>query len=315
MPEETNVEAEETVPEEAAKTQAEEPKGEKEPAEPKKKPNIKVIVTAVVIALAAIGGGAYWYVNYQVPHQKAVDAFNQAVAGLDERNVKLDAAIADLQDLQGSDDKPLDTAVDEAASSAIGQAQAAKQSAPEMPDSTDEINASAKKIDGMGEYQEQLDALTTAKQNLQNSIDQLKQVTCPSEAFVIERLTGLPNVTGVEAVTETNDPNGKLNKAGGYTASVYFSSDLVDSSDLWPSDGYTGIVAYGCDGGGCVEVYKTAEEAEARNEYLAGYDSNALLAPGSHEVLGTCVVRTSDKLTASQQQTMAQNIKDSLTRL
>lgn len=283
--------------------------------DPESKKRIVIIVVAVIMLAAIIGGVAYWYVNYQIPHQEAVEAFETAVDGLDSRTAEVDAAIADLQTLQDSGDEPLDEAVDVAASDAIGKAQAAKETAPEMPSDTDEINAAAEQIDAMGDYAEPLASLADAKQALQDSIDQLKQVTNPSEAFVIERVTGLPNVTGVEAVTETNDPNGKLNKAGGYTASVYFSSDLVDRSEVTASEGYTGIVADGTDGGGCVEVYATAEEAENRNTYLASFDGNSFLSPGSHEVLGTCVIRTSDKLNASQQQEMTQAIKDSLIRL
>ncbi len=285
---------------------------DKKPANPKKR--VGLIVAIVALAVAIIGGGAYWFVNYQVPHQQAVDAFNTAVAGLDSRTAEVDAAIADLQALQGGEDKPLDEAVNTAASNAIGQAQAAKQSAPEMPSDTDAINEAAKQVDAMGDYAETLASLASAKQALQNSIDQLKQVTNPTEAFVIERITGLENITGVEAVTETNDPNGKLGKAGGYTASVYFSSDLVDHSSVYPSSGYTGIVADGNNGGGCVEVYATAEDATKRNDYLSAFDGNSLLSPGSHEVLGTCVLRTSDKLTASQQKALTQELKESLVR-
>ena len=279
-----------------------------------KKRNRTIIAIAVVVA-ALLGGGAYWYVNYQIPYQKAVEAFNAAVTSLDARTAEVDAAIADLQALQGGADKPLDETVDAAASNAIGQAQAAKQTAPEMPKGTDAINEAAKQVDGMGDYTDTLSTLATAKRALQDSIDQLKQVTNPSEAFVIERITGLENITGAEAVTETNDPNGRLGKAGGYTAAVYFSSDLVNRSDVYPSSGYTGIVADGNDGGGCVEVYETAEDATKRDEYLSAFDGNALLSPGSHEVLGTCVIRTSDKLTASQQKTIAQEVKESLVRL
>lgn len=280
-----------------------------------KKNKTAMIVAIVVIVAALIGGGAYWYFNYQVPHQKAVDAFNTACEGLDARTAKVDEAIAALQAVQAGEDKPLDAATDEAASNAIGQAQAAKQSAPEMPSGTDEINAAAAEVDKMGDYTATLDSLASAQKALEDSIAQLKQVTNPSEAFVIQRLTGLPNITGVEAVTETNDPNGKLNKAGGYTATVYFSSDLVDQSDVYASEGYTGIVAVGNDGGGTVEVYSTAEDAEKRNTYLGAFDGSALFSSGSHEVLGTCVLRTSDKLTASQQQALTQVVKEALIRL
>ncbi len=282
--------------------------------EGKKKPNGKIIaiVAVIVVAIAAIG--AYWYVNYQIPHNEAINAFDAAVAGLNDRNAKLDAAIEGLQDLMGSGEDPLDEATLEEASAAIGEAQGAKQEVPAMPSETEEINSLAAEIEGMGDYASQLEALSTAQTNLQNSIDQLKQVTNPSEQFVIERLAGLPNITGVEAATEQNDPNGNLHKDGGYTSAVFFSSDLVDQSQVYSDETYTGIPSAGTDGGGCVEVYATVEDAEERNTYLSAFDGS-VLRPGSHTVLGTCVIRTSDLLQASQQDAIEQSIIDSLTRL
>ena len=74
----------------------------------------------------------------------------------------------------------------EAASVAIGTAQGAKQSVPEMPEDTDAINAEATAMGSMGEYSAQLDALNTAKVNLQNSISQMKQVTNPTDQRAFE---------------------------------------------------------------------------------------------------------------------------------
>lgn len=272
---------------------------------------VALIVAVASVVVAAI---CFWYVNYQIPHNSAVDAFNVAADGLSQRNEKLDKAIANLQELMGSEEQPYDASVLDAASSAIGEAQGAKCDVPEMPSGTDEIIAAAEEIDGMGDYSAQLEALAEAQANLQDSIDQLKQVTNPTEQFVIGRLTGLPNITGVEAATEENDPNGNLHKDGGYTAAVFFSSDLVDQSQVYVDENNTGIPAAGTDGGGCIEVYATVEDAEERNAYLAGFDGS-FLRPGSHAVVGTCVVRTSDLLTASQQNEMEQNIIDSLIRL
>lgn len=270
-----------------------------------------LIAAAVVAVVAAIG---FWYVNYQIPHNNAVDAFNTAVDGLSQRNEGLDEAIAHLQELMGSEEQPYDASVLDAASSAIGEAQGAKCDVPEMPSGTDEIIAAAEEIEDMGNYSTQLEALAGAQANLQDSIDQLKQVKNPTGQFVIGRLTGLPNITGVEAVTEDNDPNGNLNKQGGYTSTVYFSSDLVDQSEVYLSEGYTGIPAAGTDGGGAVEVYATVEDAEKRDTYLAAFDGG-FLSSGSHRVVGTCVVRTSSLLTASQQNEMEQNIVNSMIRL
>lgn len=269
---------------------------------------ISIAVIAVIVAIGA------WYVNYHIPHSEAVASFNEAAEGLMQRNAELDSAIVELQEVMGSGKDPYDPSTLDAASDAIGSAQGAKQEVPEMPSDTTEIADAADEIESMGDYSVQIEALSTAQENLQRSIDQLTQVTNPSEQFVIERLTGLPNITGVEAVTEKNDPNGNLNKQGGYTATVYFSSDLVDQSEVYPSEGYTGIPAVGTEGGGAVEVYATVEDAEERDTYLAAFDGG-FLSSGSHRVAGTCVIRTSYRLTASQQQELEQNIIDSLTRL
>ena len=285
-----------------------------EEAQEKKRPSVKAIAAVAAAVIVIVAAVSYWFVTYQIPHNEAVAEFDEQVAGLAERNDELDKAIADLQAVMKSDEKPLDESLIDAASSTIGEAQGAKQDAPEMPGGTDEILAAADGVAKMGDYAEELGALAGAKTDLENSIAQLKQVTAPTEQFVIERVTGLPNVTGVEAVTEGNDPNGNLGKAGSYSALVYFSSDLVDSSEVYISEGYSGIVGAGCDGGGAVEVYQTTEDAEKRDQYLAAFDGS-ILASGSHKVVGACVVRTSTYLTASQQNAMEQAIVDSLTRL
>ena len=171
----------------------------------------KIGLIAAVIVVAAIAIGV-WVVSYQIPHSEAESEFNAAVAGLNERNAELDDAIADLQELMGSEPGPLDPATLDAASAAIGEAQGARCDAPKMPSGTEEIHALAAEVEGMGDYSAQIASLAEAQANLQNSIDQLKQVTNPTEQFVIERITGLPNISGVEAVTENHDPNDNLNK-------------------------------------------------------------------------------------------------------
>ena len=53
-----------------------------------------------------------------------------------------------------------------------------------------------------------------------------------------------------------------------YTAAVYFADNEVTN----PVAG-ADLVAKGMDAGGCVEVYKTAEDAKKRNDYLSAFDS------------------------------------------
>lgn len=133
-----------------------------------------------------------------------------------------------------------------------------------------------------------------------DSVKIQKQITNPAEAFVISRLFQIEEITEIEAATEDNDPNGNLNKAGGYTAAIYFRSSNVDTSRLLHPDN---LIEEGTTSGGQVEVYATKEDAEKRNAYLAGFDGT-ILSSGSHTVLGTMVIRTSDYLTASQQKAL-----------
>ena len=117
----------------------------------------------------------------------------------------------------------------------------------------------------------------------------------------------------IEAATEDNDPNGNLHKPGGYTAAVFFIHDQVTDSYVLHNKGDT-PVERGTDGGGCIEVYETKEYAETRNAYLAGFDGT-VFSSGSHTVCGTIVVRTSDKLTATQQQVLEDDIISALIEL
>ncbi len=61
-------------------------------------------------------------------------------------------------------------------------------------------------------------------------------------------------------------------------------------------------------------MYSTVEDANKRNDYLASFDGG-ILSSGSHTVVGTVLVRTSDELTASQQDQLEAAIIESLTRL
>ena len=118
----------------------------------------------------------------------------------------------------------------------------------------------------------------------------------PSEQFVISQLEELDVVTGVEAATEDHDPNGNLHKQGSCTAAVFFTTTFLDPATV---SGDT-IIDKGTKGGGQIEVYATAADAEKRDAYLSTMDGT-LVASGSHRVLGSMVVRTSYNLTASKQ--------------
>ena len=137
----------------------------------------------------------------------------------------------------------------------------------------------------------------------------LDLVDVPTEEYIVACLKNTPNVIGVAAVTEDNDPNGMLNADDGYYSAVFFAVDLIDQDEVYGDD----LIGKGNDAGGCIEAYKSVAEAEARNEYLAEYDDNWLLNAGYHTVIGTLVVRTSSKLSEDEQRLLENNIIDVFT--
>ncbi len=144
----------------------------------------------------------------------------------------------------------------------------------------------------------------------QKSVSIQEQISQPSESFVIAKLYTIEEIDGVQAATEDNDPNGQLNKAKGYTAAVFFSVPTIDSNLLYGDS----VLEHGTDGGGCIEVYTCVEDAENRNAYLSSFDGT-VFSSGSHTVLGTMVIRTSNNLTATQQAELEAKIIEAMITL
>ena len=161
------------------------------------------------------------------------------------------------------------------------------------------------------DYKKATDKITKAIKDYKDSIKQLKQITNPEEAFLVERAKRVKSVTKVEAATEKSDVNKLLHKKGGYTSYVAMRSSMV--KDNYYND--KSPVEAGCDGGAAIEAFKTVKEAKKREKYLAGFDGNGLLDSGSHKVVGTLLIRTSTDLTATQQKTLENYIINSLIEL
>jgi len=239
----------------------------------------------------------------------AIDSFDKAKETLNQKNSELDEEIAKAENLIAEGKTPLDEELKPALETAISDAKAAKVNVPEMPETADEISSEAKKMEE-ADYTDSLDSLSSAYTDLDKSIRQYELVDAPEESYVVECLHNVPDVEDISAVTEETDPNGLLNKAGSYTAFVIFSSDLVDQSDVLGDT----IAEKGTACGGGVEVFANVEDAEKRDEYLGTFDGT-IVRPGSHKVVGTVIVRTSDELTASQQKELEENVIAALTDL
>ena len=278
-------------------------------------------------------------------YNSAVDAYNEVISAIQAENTKVDEKVDAAQSILDSDFEPYGPATKEALSDAIGKTLGALVEVPTAKDKVtlldvaesdselsieeldektaniqDQNNKLATETSTLGaetselaipDYTATLADLDVAKKAFEDSVKVLEQVTNPSEDFVISRITGLENIGTVAPVTEDHDPNGNLNKEGGYTATVYFSSPLVvDEYSLFTGN----VIDDGTDGGGSIEVYANVEDATKRNEYLASFDGG-FLASGSHTIVGTCLVRTSNELTASQQKALEAEIIEALTRL
>lgn len=274
----------------------------------KKKKTLLGLIAAIAIIVIGI---CVWYFQVKKPHDLAETKFNAAVKEVEAKNTELTSAMNDAQKILDKKEAVYDNTTKEAFITALSDAKAAQRKIPDLPKKTADINAETKKLSEPLDYSSVINAISEKQTAYQNSVLQMKQITNPNEDFVILRLKGIPNISGYQAVTEDHDPNGNLNKQGGYTSTVYFSTPLIDQSSVYGND----IVDKGTECGGAIEVYASEEDAEKRDSYLASFDGAGMLNSGSHKVLGTIVIRTSTKLTATQQNEFTNNITNKLLEL
>lgn len=274
----------------------------------KKKKTLLGLIAAIAIIVIGI---CVWYFQVKKPHDLAETKFNAAVKEVEAKNTELTSAMNDAQKILDKKEAVYDNTTKEAFITALSDAKAAQRKIPDLPKKTADINAETKKLSEPLDYSSVINAISEKQTAYQNSVLQMKQITNPNEDFIIQRLKGIPNISGYQAVTEDHDPNGNLNKQGGYTSTVYFSTPLIDQSSVYGND----IVDKGTECGGAIEVYASEEDAEKRDSYLARFDGAGMLNSGSHKVLGTIVIRTSTKLTATQQNEFTNNITNKLLEL
>lgn len=274
----------------------------------KKKKTLPGLIAAIAIIVIGI---CVWYFQVKKPHDLAEAKFNAAVKEVEAKNTELTSAMNDAQKIFDKKEAVYDNTTKEAFITALSDAKAAQRKIPDLPKKTADINAETKKLSEPLDYSSVINAISEKQTAYQNSVLQMKQITNPNEDFVIQRLKGIPNISGYQAVTEDHDPNGNLNKQGGYTSTVYFSTPLIDQSSVYGND----IVDKGTECGGAIEVYASEEDAEKRDSYLASFDGAGMLNSGSHKVLGTIVIRTSTKLTATQQNEFTNNVTNKLLEL
>ncbi len=242
-------------------------------------------------------------------YKEAETAFQTAMSKLEDQNAILDTELSKARALVDKEDKALDESLRPALESAISDAKTFRIDIPEMSDDLETLKTQTADMEE-ADYSSALSELNEAYDALEKSMKQYALVSCPEEAYVIKCLQGTEHVMDIDPATEENDPNGKLGKQKGYTSQVYFSLDLINQNSVSGSS----VIEKGTACGGSIEVYASEEDAESRNEYLAGFDGG-ILSNGYHIVVGTCVIRVSDELAASKQKEMAAAIIEQLTHV
>lgn len=237
-------------------------------------------------------------------------ANNPLIQEINDKNKELDAEINKLEELMDSGKKPFDEDIIASCTETLKKAKASKIAVEELSEKTIDMLTKNKETGNSIDYSYIINQLEGSYIALNNSIKQYEHFINPTEKFVIQCLAKVDEISASKAVTEDNDPNGKLNKAGGYTTAVYFTSKNVDQSKVHGST----IIEKGTDGGGSIEVYANEEDAEARDTYLSAFDGS-VLDSGSHKVVGTVIIRTSDKLTATQQKNLESKIIEAFAEL
>lgn len=263
--------------------------------------NIKNLLCSMLVALLFLTG------CQSEEHKQAIAQFETISAEVTSKNEELDQSIEAAEIIINAKETALDETLYSTLESSISNVKAAKIELMEQPKKLDDLLIAIDTLSKV-DYSDVLKDLKTNQEKLERSIYQFTLVNNPKESYVISCLKKVPNVIDISAVTEENDPNGNLNKPGGYTAQVFFSSDLLDQSQFTK----TTVIEKGTTCGGSVEVYTTVDYANKRNDYLSAFDGS-IISSGSHSVIGTVVVRTSDKLTASQQKKLEANIIAALT--
>ena len=238
-------------------------------------------------------------------YNAAVTRYEAAKSSLDEKNATLDAAMLASQELIDSGD-PLDYSLVTALEDSIENAENSKLVIHAMPEETDSILAICEEMEAV-DYSDILSTMADDQTALEQSIALFQLVNNPSEEYILECLGRVPGITGAAAVTEENDPNNKLHKDGSYTAAIYFCHEYI-SATVYEGDA---VIGRKTDGGGCIEVFANVEDAVKRDSYLELFDGT-ILDSGSHTIVGTIVVRTSCKLTASQQDEIEAKIIEEL---
>lgn len=237
---------------------------------------------------------------------EALDAYTTAYAELSKRNASLEEAISTGETAANTSLPVMDDTLYDTLAETIATAKNALVPLAERGESPEATMAAAETMAG-ADYSGMDQAILDVCAQIESSNQLYALVDAPSDERVIACLNQVEGMVQCVAVTEETDRNNSLNKAGSYIGRIIFAYEAATRSAISDS----ALLNKGTDAGGSIEVFRNQADAEKRNSYLAVFDGT-ILDSGSHVVVGTMVVRTSSKLTASQQQELQTAITQAL---
>lgn len=237
---------------------------------------------------------------------EALEAYNAAYAELSKSNASLEEDISTGEATANASLPVMDGALYDALAEAISTAKNAFVPLEEWGETPEATLAAARAMAGV-DYSGMTQAILDVCAQIESSNQLYALVDAPSDERVIVCLSQVEGILQCVAVTEETDSNNNLNKAGSYIGRIIFAYEPVTRSAISDS----ALLNKGTDAGGSIEVFRNQADAVKRDSYLAVFDGT-ILDSGSHVVVGTVVVRTSSKLTASQQQELQTAITQAL---
>ena len=273
---------------------------------------MRIKTTVLLIASLAVAAGLL--VGCSSPEKDAAKAaFNEQVfitqGSMDELSSLADQAY----ELAASEAKALDESLRTKLEVTAADAKTAVEGVeiPKMKSSVEDIEAQTEELKSIDLSQEK-DSLEKAMTKFENSQKKYALVDNPSRDYILSCVGRVKGLDEIAYFTEKTDPTKSIGKSGQYYEKIVFHSVKVD--DYGYDNKLLTLEEIGNPAGGCVEAYRTAEDAERRNGQLKDMEGT-ISAPGSHKVVGTLVIRTSDDLTVSQQKKLESSLVKELTRL
>lgn len=265
---------------------------------------ISVAVAFVLIVISTLLG----LTHFNGTWKDATHNFNVVSNKLERMNDELDSLIQKSENLVETKDKALDEEKRAILKGTISDAKQARKEVSKKPLLAKDIEAATNMMDEV-DYTEIVKSLEEKYNDFEKSIKQYKLVDNPTEEYLLTRLKTVKGIFNITAYTEETDTDKYLNKAKWYYSKIVFQHE--DVKHLAIEYGHS-IEEVGNPAGGCVEAFKTVEDAERRNQELQSQEGT-VRSPGTHKVIGTVLVRTSDDLTTTKQKELEQAIIDALT--